>query len=99
VPASNREHYTGSYKRTALRMRATANADPTSTCWRCKRTLGEIHATRPDARWTVGHLIDGDPQSPLAIECSPCNFSAGARRGNALRKARAATVTPSRRWL
>jgi hypothetical protein len=78
---ASRPHYQGDYKARAKQVRDAANADPTTRCWRCNQTAGT-----PANPWTAGHLIDGDPQSPLAPECRRCNTSAGARLGNARRK-------------
>jgi hypothetical protein len=80
-------HHRGSYQVTAARVRAIANADPATTCWRCGLTLAEIRLHRnPKARWTAGHLNDGQVGGPLAPECSPCNYGAGATHGNNQRR-------------
>jgi hypothetical protein len=83
MPGRNRQHYAGDYARRAAAIRAAANADPLTRCWRCGRTLAEVRDAKPAATWDAGHLIDSDPASPLAAECSPCNRGAGARMGNA----------------
>lgn len=83
-------HYRGDYHVRSRRVREAAYADPLTRCWRCKLMLHECkpHRNGKPATWTAGHLIDGDPRSPLLPECSPCNKSAGASHGNALRGAR-----------
>ena len=80
-------HHRGDYHVRSRQVRDQANADPTTTCWRCGRTLAQHppHKNGKPARWTAGHLIDGDPTSPLAPEASTCNYSAGATTGNARR--------------
>lgn len=88
-------HYRGNYHQQAARIRDAANADPTTRCWRCQRTLAEVQMQKPTARWTAGHLIDGLAGGPLAAECSPCNFAAGARRANDRRRRQ---PNPSRQW-
>lgn len=97
-------HYRGSYHVAARKVREQAYADPTTRCWRCKLMLHECkpHKNGKPARWTAGHIIDSDPSSPLLPECSPCNKSAGARYGNALRRrrrgARGTQKPTSERW-
>ena len=90
----------GSYAARAALVRAEANANPATTCWRCKRTMSDIRKVRRDAEWTAGHVIDSDPRSPLAAECSPCNYSAGAHYGNRLRRQgkRPGDPPPTRGW-
>lgn len=83
---AKKPHYTGSYHVQSRRIRDAANADPTTRCWRCRRTMAEIRARKPRARWTAGHLIDGMKDGPLAPECSPCNYAAGARLTHQKRK-------------
>ena len=77
-------HHRGDYHVRSRQVRERANADPTTTCWRCGLTLDEHepHRDGKAATWTAGHIIDGDPTSPLAPEASTCNYSAGARSGN-----------------
>lgn len=79
-------HYRGRYHVQAATLRAHAYANPDTTCWRCHRTLEQIRQHHPRARWTAGHLIDGQVGGPLAPECSPCNYSAGAKLGNRNRR-------------
>ena len=88
-------HYRGSYHVRARNIRAAANANPNTRCWRCGRTLAQHppHHNGNPAKWTAGHLRDGDPTSPLAPEASTCNYSAGAQRINGT-----ANVEPTRRW-
>lgn len=72
----------GDYAARARKVRAAANADPHTRCWRCGRTLDEH---KPGDVWQAGHLHDADPTSPLLPEARSCNAAAGARLGNALR--------------
>jgi hypothetical protein len=88
-------HYRGSYHIQARQVRVKAYLDPTTRCWRCNLTLSEIHKHKPNAKWTAGHLTDGQAGGPLAPECSPCNYSHGARHGNQKRKPR---LNTSRQW-
>lgn len=83
-----RAHYAGTYRARARAIRQAANADPSTKCWRCGRTLAEHPATRRGnpPRWSAGHIIDSDPASPLAPEVLTCNASAGATYGNAKRE-------------
>lgn len=67
-------------------IRATANANPDTICWRCGETLEQARKHHPHTRWTAGHLRDGDPTAGLAPEHSHCNYSAGATAGNARRQ-------------
>lgn len=89
-PKHKGAHHKGGYQRKAHRIRQAANANPHTRCWRCGRPLQEHppHKNGRPAYWTAGHLIDGDPQSPLAPEASTCNFAAGARHGNHTRTTR-----------
>lgn len=83
-------HYLGTYHVRSRRVREAAYADPTTRCWRCGRTLTqhEPHANGKPARWTAGHLRDGDPTSPLLPEASTCNGKAGGRLGGLRRQRR-----------
>lgn len=69
-------HYRGAYHVQARRIRAAANANPNTRCWRCG------HPARPGDPWEAGHLRDGDPASPLLPEHRSCNRAAGARLTN-----------------
>jgi hypothetical protein len=73
-------HRSASYQRRAKVVRDIANADPLTKCWVCHRTKAE-HG----CEWDAGHVIDGHPDSVLLPECSNCNRSKGARRGNQMR--------------
>lgn len=77
-------HYRGSYHVQARKVRDAANADPGTLCRRCGLPA------RAGDPWEAGHVIDGDPRSPLAPEHRSCNRSSGAKRGNRLRGARRA---------
>lgn len=78
-------HHRGGYQVQAKRVTDMAKADPTTRCWRCGLTLTEVRRAKPRARWTAGHLVDGQAGGRLAPECSPCNFGAGARLTNTQR--------------
>lgn len=97
MPAKNRAHYQGSYDRQAKAVRDAANADPSTTCWRCGRTLieHEPHKNGKPATWDAGHIHDGQAGGPLAAEASTCNRQAGAEMGHARRRM---TLTTTRRW-
>ena len=77
------------YRRLAPLIRAAANSDTNTRCWRCGLTLAE-HPLYPNGRrqrWTAGHLTDGQPDwtltlTDLAPEASRCNEEAGAYYGN-----------------
>lgn len=79
-------HHMGDFDRRGRLIRAAAYANPATRCWRCGLTLEERRATHPRARWTAGHLIDGQTGGAMAAECSPCNYSNGASMGNRMRK-------------
>lgn len=86
-------HYRGTYHRQAAALRKAANANPNTRCWRCGRTLAE-HPPRRDgtpAKWTAGHVHDGEPGGNLQPEADVCNYAAGANLHR--RKSE-----PSRRW-
>jgi len=89
-------HHRGAYAVAARALRQMAYADPTTECWRCGRTLDqhEPHKDGKPARWTAGHITDGEVGGALAPEASTCNYSAGASYGNAKR----GTFTRSRQW-
>lgn len=72
MPAKDRSHYRGSYDTMAKRVREAANADPSTTCWRC----GEL--ARPGDPWQAGHIVDGTTAGGLAPEHRSCNTRAGA---------------------
>ena len=77
-------HHSGSYHRRAMALRAAANADPGTRCWRCGRTLAEHPPTKTGRapRWTAGHVEDrnGNLTGELAPEPDVCNFTEGARK-------------------
>ena len=92
-------HYRGGYARRARTLVAHARRDPLTTCWRCGKTLAE-HRAHKDGRpafWTAGHVIDSDPNSPLAPEASTCNFKFGGKLKHERAKRRNGNPT-SRRW-
>lgn len=84
----------GRYHQQAAAVRRAANANPSTRCWRCGRTLAEIRKAKPHARWQAGHLVDGQVGGPLAPECSPCNTGAGAAMGNRKRRPKPWTSKP-----
>lgn len=82
-------HHRGSFQVRSEKVRAAANRDPSTRCWRCGRTLWEVRMEKPDAVWQAGHLVDGEVGGALAPECSPCNHRAGgALRAAQMRPAR-----------
>jgi hypothetical protein len=82
-------HHRGTYAARARKVRAAANANPATRCWRCGLTLAEV----PGSTWDAGHLSDGRADSALAPEHSTCNRSAGATMGNRRR-----TQGTTREW-
>lgn len=88
-------HYLLGYDRRRRLLVAAANANSNTKCWRCGLTLEQHqphHSGKP-AKWTAGHVRDGDPLAPLLPEASTCNYSAGAQRVNGK-----PIVRPTRRW-
>lgn len=83
-------HHRGNYQAAAAKVRAKANADPTTRCWRC----GQL--ARPGDPWTAGHINDGQTGGPLRAEHASCNYSAGAQLGNARRSR--TTLRTTRQW-
>ena len=81
-------HHRGGYQVQAAKVRARANADPTTRCARC----GQL--ARAGDPWTAGHVNDGQIGGPLAPEHASCNYAAGARLGNARRQG----MRNTRRW-
>jgi hypothetical protein len=77
--------YTGTYPRRAKSVRDAAWANPSTRCWRCKRTYPEAVRLwgKKAACWQAGHVVDGHPRSPLAPEHAKCNTAAGGRLGKA----------------
>lgn len=74
MPARHRSHYAGGYARRARLVRRRAEADPTTTCWRC----GGL--ARDDDPWQAGHVRDADASSPLLAEHQSCNARAGRQQ-------------------
>jgi len=89
-------HRSGPYQVQARNVVAAAYADPMTTCWRCGLMLHQHtpHKNGRRAFWTAGHVLDGDPLSPLLPEASTCNYRAGGRAG----AARASKALGTRRW-
>ena len=96
MPAKRNAHHRGTYFAQAAAVRARANVDPTTRCWRCGRTLAQHppHRNGKPARWTAGHVHDGQIGGPLEPEASTCNYSAGATMGNRQR----APLRTTRTW-
>lgn len=95
----HKPHHLGSYPAESQRLRQAAWADPSTLCWRCKQPLATCgpnrngrHRNGKPARWTAGHVTDGQVGGPLLPECSPCMASSGATYGNRLRGARRAAL-------
>lgn len=87
------------FRREGAVLRERAEADPSTRCWRCGRTLveHEPHASGKPARWQAGHVDDPElawrtgawrvgHTPPWLPEVSTCNTRAGARKGNATRR-------------
>ena len=70
---ANKPYHKGAYPGRAAKVRAAANEDPYTRCWRC----GEF--ARANDPWQAGHLVDGAMDSPLAAEHRSCNIRAGNR--------------------
>jgi hypothetical protein len=85
------KHHNARHNRQAKAIRQAAYAWPDTRCWRCHLTIHEAapHADGKPARWTAGHTGNDDELLP---ECSTCNYSDGARVGNASR------LTTSQPW-
>ena len=82
-------HHRGTYHRDAMRVRAQAWANPDTRCWKCERQIHEItHRNGRPARWTAGHVVDGQAGGMMLPECSVCACSTGAQRGNRMREPR-----------
>jgi hypothetical protein len=65
----------------SIRRALLAVSTPATPCWRCGRPLG-----RDPSRIDLGHRDDGPGWAGL--EHDTCNRAAGARKGNAMRRAR-----------
>jgi hypothetical protein len=66
-------HHRGTFAARGRLVRAMAQADSTTRCWRCGALAD------PGDPWQAGHVRDGDPSSPLAAEHRSCNARAGRR--------------------
>jgi len=80
-------HHRGAHQTIARRITTAANANPSTTCWRCGKTLAQHrpHKTGRAVTWQAGHIVDGNSSAGYAAEASTCNTSAGATAGNAQR--------------
>lgn len=83
--ANKAHHADPRYKRLRAILIPQAYANPNHRCPTCGRTLAEIQASNPNARWDCDHVIPGTLAGGLRARCSPCNRSAGARDVNARR--------------
>jgi hypothetical protein len=86
---SRKQVHGANYRRLAPLVVRWANTNPHATCWRCGKTIDKCkpHRNGKPARWTAGHLKDGQLDATLTIadlhpECSGCNYSSGASFGN-----------------
>jgi hypothetical protein len=88
-------HWTADYRRRRRLLLATVTPD--SRCRRCGKTIDQHkpHGNGRPAYWQAGHLVDGDPNSPLALEASTCNLAAGGRLGAARLMQRREPVSPN----
>ena len=93
-------HHSFGYAVQARRVRDAANANALTRCWRCGRTLAEVRQSKPKARWTAGHIVDGQVGGALLAECSPCNYGSGAKRMHLLKRleARQGHPPPTVTW-
>ncbi len=98
-----RVHHSTHHKRAAKLVTDAAYADPSTRCQAtlangatCGRTLAEHPPTRTGKApsWDAGHVIAGDPNSPLRPEVASCNRAEGARMTNHQRRSN----RPSRPW-
>ena len=80
-------HHRGTFHVASARCRAQAYSSPWTRCRRCGLTLDEIRTggpgrpPHPRAKWTAGHVIDGQVGGKLEPECSPCSIKSGAELG------------------
>jgi hypothetical protein len=97
-PKRKAEHHRGTFHVRSRALVAAAYQNPHQTCWRCGHRLQDCrpHRNGKPAKWTAGHLIDGQVDGPLAPECSPCAASSGARLANLRAKARRTPTRPQR---
>ena len=83
-------HHRGTFGRRALALVAAANADPTTRCWRCGKTLtahGPTRTGRPP-KWSAGHVNKGEVNGQLLPEVLSCNVAAENEHRIALRRSR-----------
>lgn len=72
--------YRGTYHVRSLANLRTWNADPTTRCYVCHRTISEVRQDYPKAKWHNGHRWPNDPAAPLDAWCSRCNIAESNRR-------------------
>lgn len=69
-------HYMGDYHVRSQQVRAAANANPATRCWRCQGLA------LPDDPWEAGHVQDATPGGLLLPEHRSCNRRAAAYKTN-----------------
>ena len=75
-------HHRGRYEVAARQVRAIANANPLTLCWRCRKPLNQhrAHRTGKPATWTAGHTVDGSssyhPWTRALITSAQCEEAA-----------------------
>jgi hypothetical protein len=77
-------HHRGTFHVQGRHVRQSAYANPATKCWRCGLTLADYakqHGTQA-ARWTAGHVRDGEVGGVLLPEHFRCNVQAGNRARN-----------------
>lgn len=79
MPSVKAPHHKGTYHQQSARVRAAANADPDTQCWKCGRTLAQARRFKPKAHWCAGHVIRGQEGGDLLAECSICSNAEGGR--------------------
>jgi hypothetical protein len=83
-PRNKAAHHRGQHDRIARTLNKAAHANPNTLCWRCHNTLATCgpnhngtHQNGTPATWHAGHTPTG-----YQHECSPCNTTDGATKGN-----------------
>lgn len=77
-------HHRGTYQAYARRVVEAAYNNPGTICRRCGYTFDQYAQRQGAARakWTAGHVNDGEIGGLLVPEHAHCNYSAGAIAGN-----------------
>lgn len=80
-------HHRGKHPAAAKALTSRADRDPTARCRRCGNVKSECGpngdgrgANGRPIRWTAGHIIAGQIDGALQLECSYCNYSDGQAR-------------------